>query len=60
MNQPHEYVTHHTYTGPGCAICGQSEAYHRPRSDDGGCTAIRQFKAAESPLIWEKKLERID
>lgn len=26
----HEYVTHHTYSGPDCAVCGKSEAGHMP------------------------------
>ena len=24
----HKYVTHKTYTGPGCAMCGKSEVEH--------------------------------
>jgi len=26
----HKYVTHCTYTGPGCAICGRQEGEHGP------------------------------
>ena len=27
----HEYVTHATYSGPGCATCGQPEPGHKPK-----------------------------
>lgn len=26
--QNHKYVTHHTYTGSGCAMCGRAEVEH--------------------------------
>jgi len=28
--QNHEYVTHPTYTGPNCAICGKTPEGHKP------------------------------
>ena len=30
LPENHEYVTHKTYTGPGCAHCGKSEPGHKP------------------------------
>jgi hypothetical protein len=28
ITTPHKFVTHHTYTGPGCAMCGRPEESH--------------------------------
>ena len=27
-NKPHSFTLHHTYSGPGCAICGKEESSH--------------------------------
>lgn len=29
----HKFTQHRTYTGPGCALCGQSARMHEPESD---------------------------
>ncbi len=49
----HKYVTHHTYTGPGCAMCG------RPESEHVAATGLAVRREDRRRMLQERHEERL-
>ena len=61
MNKkPHKYLEHHTYTGPGCCVCGKLEEDHDPSSKQkhvGICYCGALINSEEE---WAEHLNTVD
>jgi len=50
----HKYVTHKTYTGPGCAMCGKSEVEHGQPAEVNYRNGVTEGVEPSGELMDEK------